>query len=77
MNPENPAPAAPRTCCRLLRTKTAYGTYTSTGEDWQTGDSTTAVYWCLATMGTEGPDDQLAHPHECHAARTCFRAPLE
>jgi len=63
--------------CRMLRTKTFFGTYTSTGEDWRTGDSTTAVYWCLDTMETAGPDDRLAHLHECGGGRTCFKAPLD
>lgn len=62
--------------CRLLRTKTAYG-YTTDGTPWELATSTTAVYWCLHTMGTVGPDDTYAHPHECTAARGCFRKPLE
>ena len=67
----------PHGVCRMLRTKTFFGTYTSTGQDWQTGDSTTAVYWCLQTMATAGPDDNLAHPHSCCAGRACFKRPLE
>jgi hypothetical protein len=63
--------------CRMLRTKTFFGTYTSTGEDWSTGDSPTAVYWCLQTMATAGPDDQLAHPHACRGGRGCYRPELE
>jgi hypothetical protein len=56
--------------CPMLRTKTAYGTY---DVPWQEGASTTAVYWCLETMATAGPDEQLAHPHECREGRGCFR----
>jgi hypothetical protein len=63
--------------CRMLRTKTFYGTYTSTGEDWRTGDSATAVYWCLESMSTSGADDDLAHPQTCVPGRGCFKAPLE
>lgn len=63
--------------CRMLRTKTAYGAYTSTGEDWRTGASTTAVYWCLSTMGTSGPDEQYAHPQACCEGRPCYQPPLE
>jgi len=63
--------------CRMLRTKTFFGTYTSTGEDWETGDSTTAVYWCLQTMGTAGPDDQLAHPDTCRGGRGCYKTEVE
>ena len=68
---------SPPVVCRMLRTKTFYGTYTSTGEDWRTGDSATAVYWCLETMSTSGADDDLAHPHSCVPGRACFKAPLE
>jgi len=56
--------------CPMLRTKTAYGTYST---DWREGDSTTAVYWCLATMGVAGPDEGLATPRECIEGRGCFR----
>lgn len=63
--------------CRMLRTKTHYGTYTSTDTPWQTGDSSTAVYWCLKTMETAGPDDAFAHPHTCLAGRACYRKPLD
>lgn len=68
---------AAQTVCRMLRTKTAFGTYTSTGDDWRMAESTTAVYWCLDTMATAGPDDQLAHPHSCCKGRPCFKPELE
>jgi hypothetical protein len=67
----------PSSVCRKLRTKTAFGTYTSTGDDWRLGTSTTAAYWCLESMTTAGPDDLLAHPHACQAGRSCYRAPFE
>jgi len=76
-DPADRADEPPPVACRMLRTKTFFGTYTSTGEDWQYGDSTTAVYWCLETMGTSGPDDDLAHPHSCREGRCCFKPPLE
>jgi len=63
--------------CRMLRTKTAFGGYASAGDDWRMGESTTAVYWCLKTMATAGPDDDLAHPKDCCQGRACFQAPLE
>ena len=86
--PEPPAPApspepevaSPPTVCRMLRTKTAFGTYTSTGGDggdWRMGESSTAVYWCLETMSTGGPDEGLAHPHQCCGGRTCFKPELD
>ena len=70
---EEPQPqtAVPEVCSRL-RTKTAFGA--STGyTPWQQGESSTAVYWCLKTMQTIGPDDSFAHPHQCCAGRECFR----
>ncbi len=62
--------ALPRVC-RLLRTKTAYGVG-SAGALWKLGESTTAVYWCLATMEAFGPDDAFCHPHHCGQGRACF-----
>jgi hypothetical protein len=59
--------------CTLLRTKTAFGSFQGTdAPPWQAGASTTAVFWCLATMTTTGPDDRYCHPHECHEGRHCF-----
>ena len=70
------------TCvCRFLRTKTAFGTLTTDSNlepaPWTSGASTTAVYWCLATMQSSGPDDGFAHPHSCCDGRRCFEAPFE
>jgi hypothetical protein len=58
--------------CRRLRTKRAFGSFTGNLYSWQSGDSTTAVYWCLRTMETVGPDDGYAHPHACTRGRGCF-----
>ena len=63
--------------CRLLRTKTAFGTMSFEDEDWRDGESTTAVYWCLGTMETAGPDDAICHPSTCRAGRACYRAQPE
>jgi hypothetical protein len=57
--------------CQMLRTKNAFGNHVGY-RAWQRGESTTAVYWCLHTMGTVGPDDQLVHPHSCCGNRVCF-----
>jgi hypothetical protein len=46
--------------CRRLRTKTSYGTFIGSPTFWESGESTTAVYWCLDTMGSAGPDDHIA-----------------
>ncbi len=58
--------------CRLLRTKTAFGKFRGGAYSWQSGRSTTAVYWCLRTMENVGPDDGYTHPHTCRAGRSCF-----
>ena len=63
--------------CRLLRTKTAFGSLQPGAPDWRTGDSTTAVYWCLKTMETAGIDDGYAHPHVCREGRICFAKAIE
>jgi hypothetical protein len=72
-------PEAPVVVCRRLRTKTAFGTLVTDcsleAAPWDTGASTTAVYWCLGTMASAGPDDGLAHPHACHEGRSCFVSP--
>jgi hypothetical protein len=59
--------------CRRLRTKTSFGSYLGSATFWENGDSTTAVYWCLDTMGSAGPDDHFAHAHICREGRSCFR----
>lgn len=58
--------------CDMLRTKNAFGNHVGY-RPWQTGESSTAVYWCLHTMGTVGPDDQLVHPHSCCGERGCYQ----
>jgi hypothetical protein len=63
--------------CEFLRTKTSFGTFAGSLYSWQTGNSTTAVYWCLRTMETAGPDDGYAHPHTCCRGRECFEEPDE
>ena len=59
--------------CRRLRTKTSFGTFIGSASFWEDGDSTTAVYWCLDTMGPAGTDDQVAPPQYCRAGRECFK----
>ena len=62
--------------CRLLRTKTAFG-FIEDDTPWHESESTTAVYWCLSTMETAGPDDQFCHPTMCRSGRECYQAGLE
>lgn len=66
----------PPTICALLRTKTAFGPYGS-ANDLTHADSTTAVFWCLGTMSSAGPDDELAHAQLCREGRRCFQPPVE
>ena len=61
--------------CRKLRTKNAFGSMQTGAPDWREGTSSTAVYWCLKTMETWGPDDGFAHPHTCKDGRRCFASP--
>jgi hypothetical protein len=69
-----PRPEPPRALpkvCRLLRTKTAFAVGAA-GALWKLGESSTAVYWCLGTMESFGPDDGYCHPHQCGRGRACF-----
>ncbi len=59
--------------CRRLRTKNSFSAFLGSADFWQEGSSTTAVYWCVDTMGSAGPDDNFAHAHLCRAGRSCFR----
>jgi hypothetical protein len=62
--------------CRMLRTKTAFGFVEEAETPWYESESTTAVYWCLGTMETAGPDDMYCHPKTCRAGRTCYQPEL-
>jgi hypothetical protein len=73
---EPPEAADMPVVCEMLRTKNAFGNHVGY-RPWQRGESTTAVYWCLHTMGTVGPDDQLVHPHSCCGQRVCFQRDSE
>ena len=72
-----PAVPAVPVVCRKLRTKMAFGSMHEGLRDWRYGESSTAVYWCLKTMETAGPDDSYAHPHHCCASRSCYVPPPE
>jgi len=65
-----------RSHCKFLRTKTAYVPETGDLDKWRDGESSTAQYWCLCTMGTAGPDNDLVAPDLCQQSRTCFQATL-
>jgi hypothetical protein len=68
------------TGCSLLRIKSPFGTYGSPNE-WMNGDSTTVVYWYLATMSSAGsgrrpgrPASLLRRPSVFSRARRISRA---
>jgi hypothetical protein len=76
MTQETELPRVP-VVCRKLRTKHAFGTFSAAGgplPPWQAGQSTTAVYWCLETMETAGPDDGYCAADRCRPGRACFQA---
>jgi len=62
--------------CRFLRTKMSFGSMVHAGPDWRTGQSTTAVYWCLRTMEPMGVDDNYVHPEVCQPGRQCCEVPI-
>jgi hypothetical protein len=68
---ETSDPAELPQVCRYIRKKTASGNAIGY-QGWQRGDSSTASYWCLQTMGASGPDDHLVEPKQCLAGRVCF-----
>jgi hypothetical protein len=58
--------------CRHLRTKGMYvytdGTTEETAEDFDS-----SVYWCIHTMKSFGPDDDMVGGRECRdTARSCY-----
>lgn len=57
--------------CRNIRSKGAGVVY---GEPvtWEAGDRSAAVFWCLATADSIGPDDGFVHPHVCVENRECY-----
>lgn len=67
-------PQAP-VICRMLRSKTGYGTMEGGDHPWHFIQSGTANYWCLKTMEPSGPDGELAHFSVCQTGRECFLAP--
>ncbi len=58
--------------CRFLRTKTSYTPDADHLESRRSGESATAQYWCLCTMMTAGPDNDMAAPEVCQTHRPCY-----
>ena len=57
--------------CRHLRTKTWYVPDSYAERD-VSQSSSTAQYWCLKTMRSDGPDGALALAEDCVEGRGCF-----
>jgi hypothetical protein len=57
--------------CRYLRTKTWYVPDSYAERD-VSRSSSTAQYWCLKTMRSDGPDGALALAEDCVEGRGCF-----
>ena len=58
--------------CRYLRNKGMY-VYTDgiSGESHEDYDNT--IYWCLNTMKSFGPDDEMVDGHDCrNPGRSCY-----
>jgi hypothetical protein len=53
----------------------SFGSVVGDAADWRHGESTTAAYWCLATLEAGGPDGDFAHARKCRAGRRCFTPP--
>jgi hypothetical protein len=57
--------------CRHLRTKTHYVPDSYEERD-VSRSSSTAIFWCLKTMRSDGPDGALALPEDCVEGRGCW-----
>jgi hypothetical protein len=59
--------------CRHLRNKGMYVYTDGPGES--DGADDHAVYWCLKTMKSFGPDDDMVGGRECRdASRSCYES---
>ncbi len=59
--------------CRHLRSKTWFAP-DAFGQGDPRQSPSTAQYWCLRTMRSDGPDGDLALPEACTDERACFEA---
>ena len=60
-----------KACSMLMRIGPTYPGLLDESET--TERHATAQYQCLKTVGAVGPDHNIATPHECTAARRCFK----
>ncbi len=58
--------------CRALRFK---GYFVYTEEPPPPAETETAVYWCVKTMSSVGPDSDAVHRTFCDGTRSCYEGP--
>ena len=66
-------PAHPR--CRNIATKTDYYRDPAQPVPWEPGSGSTAVYWCILTQKSLGPDGLPCDRLDCCPERECYVAP--
>jgi hypothetical protein len=72
-SPDSSPAEATASPCRHLRSKGMY-VYTD-GQSEAHGDYDNTIYWCLKTMKSFGPDDDMVDGQECrNPARSCYEA---
>lgn len=57
--------------CDYLRAKVSKAPHGDKRALYVLQDDATAVFWCLLTMSSAGPDDGLVHASRCGAGRSC------
>ncbi len=68
----------PKSYCRFLRAKNAFGTLEGGGNPFLPEDPGTTAYWCIRSMGPAGPDGRLAHISSCaNPERACYQPESE
>lgn len=59
--------------CENIRTKMSYIDINEE-DNWRSESSCTYQYWCLRTMNSTGPDNNLVSPATCNLSRNCYKA---
>jgi hypothetical protein len=70
---DTPSPAKKASPCCQLRHKGMYVYTDSSADDTQHSDYDSTIYWCLKSMTSFGPDDDLVDRESCsNPERTCY-----
>jgi hypothetical protein len=72
MSVHGPGPYPKSALCAAIRTK---GFYVFTEEPPPPVETDTAVWWCVKTATSIGPDGDCVHARCCEASRPCFVRP--